>query len=277
MAREYYQVTVKPTITASLQHAGAFAQDDVLFNWTKFYIPRGNGRLVGCTVLVRGVDGADQQAPFDLYFAKSDDFSLGTINSPVSIQPNNDLLAAAPVLTSHYMDGLNTMEVANVPTSARITVQGVKEPIGSGTSPTQNYCLWVGGVAQDNTLNFSTAALTDAVIDVSGLSAPTFTTLDGTACNTVFSPGDIIHAYNPVAAASVICGEVASLDANNITFRADGVKQLHGGGVTLYDTPADFAAWQIQNGSGAAGDLEDNAELYNINPITLILTFNMQN
>ena len=109
MNEVFYNVTVKPTITASLQHIGPFHQDDVLFDWTKIYVPGGVGRLIGCTALVRGVDGNDQQAPFDIYFSKSDDFSLGTINSGVSIKPNNDLLGAMSLTKKHYMDGLNKL------------------------------------------------------------------------------------------------------------------------------------------------------------------------
>jgi len=132
--------------------------------------------------------------------------------------------------------------------------------------------IYIAGVAQTG-FNFSTNALADALIDVSGLTVPTFTTLDGTSLLSVFAPGDIVHAYNPVAAASVICGEVTTLDANNITFRADGAIQESNGGLILYTAPRNFTFWQLQNGAGAAGDLEDNAELYNIHPITLKLSF----
>jgi hypothetical protein len=58
-------------------------------------------------------------------------------------------------------------------------------------------------------------------------------------------------------------GEIASLDADNITFRHDGKN----------GTPDGFANWQIQNGAGAAGDLANNDELINVNPIKIILHF----
>ena len=262
---KFFTVEVIPTIAASVQIA--FTAKDVLFDWTKFYVPGNVGRLIGCNVNVRGTDGSRQEFALDVYFAKSDDFSLGTINSGVAIKPNNDMLGAMPVPVTAYMDGLNTMEVANVATSARLTLQPVPEPIGSGTAPTGNHVLYIAGVAQ-GAFDFTTAALADAITDVSGLSVPTVVQLDGTACNEVFGPGDIIHAQD-----DVVLGEVVSLDANTITFRADGVNQIHAGGVTLYDTPDDFAAWQIQNGAAAAGDLANNDELHNIHPITLTLSF----
>jgi len=266
MKQGHTYIYVKPTITASSQHIGTFHQDDVLFDWTEVRIPAGVGRLVGLSVNMRGVDGVAQSKEFDVYFSKSNTFSLGTLNSPVDLQPNNDLLGSASILGSHYIGGLNHMEVANMTTSNRVTVPSIEL--------TRNeHRIYVGGVAQAAGIDFSTNALTDAAINVSGLTVPTFTTLDGTSLLSVFGPGDIVHAYNPVAAASVICGEVTTLDANNITFRADGAIQYSNGGLPLYTAPRNFTFWQVQNGAGAAGDLEDNAELYNIHPITLKLSF----
>ena len=98
----------------------------------------------------------------------------------------------------------------------------------------------------------------DDAVDVSGLSAATITTIDGTAANVAFAVGDVLHAQD-----DIIVGEIASLDADNITFRHDGKN----------GTPANFAAWQIQNGADAAGDLANNDELFNVNPIKIILHF----
>ena len=125
----------------------------------------------------------------------------------------------------------------------------------------------VAGIAE-GAFDFSTNAETDAAVDVSGLSVPTITTLDGTACNVCFAVGDMLHAQD-----DIILGEVASLDANNITFKVDGSITRHAGGETLHTNPANFAAWQVQNGAGAAGDLADNDEIYNIHPMTFIFSF----
>jgi len=266
MIQEYTYIDVKPTLPAYEQAwSGVYVQNDVMFDWTEVRIPAGVGRLIGITALMRGMAGSAFRREFDIYFSKSNTFSLGTNNAAVDLQPNNDLLGAATVTQGHYMNGLNHMEVANVKTSARVTVPS--------TQITRNeHRIYVGGVSQ-RWHAFHTAAQTDAVIDVSGLSAPTFTTLSGTDLTSVFGPGDIVHAYNNVAAASVICGEIESMDANNLTFRTDGAIQYSNGGLPLYTAPDGLAAWKIQNGAGAAGDLEDNAILYNIHPITLKLSF----
>jgi len=266
MRQGYTYIDVKPTIPAAAQATMPTAyQDDLLFDWTEVRIPAGVGRLVGISVLMRGRQGVAYRPPFDIYFSSSDTFSLGDSNDVVDLQPNNDLLGAASVTSGHYMNGLNHMEVANVKTSARVTVPS--------TQITRNeHRIYVGGVAQDF-MGFLGGALADAIIDVSGLSAATFTTLDGTSLTSVFGPGDIVHAYNNVAAASVICGEIESMDADNLTFRTDGAIQYSNGGLPLYTAPDGLAAWKIQNGAGAAGDLENNAPLFNIHPITLKLSF----
>jgi len=85
----------------------------------------------------------------------------------------------------------------------------------------------------------------------------------------VFAPGDIIHAED-----GVILGEVLSIpDANTINFKTDGSVVNHGNGEVLFTNPNGLTNWKIQNGAGAAGDLASGDELYNINPITLILHF----
>ena len=55
----YFTRTVKPTITASKQ-TGAFANGDVLFDWTAVKMPRGANKLVGVTALIRKTDGTQE-------------------------------------------------------------------------------------------------------------------------------------------------------------------------------------------------------------------------
>ena len=66
---KYITRTVKPTLLAAKQHLGAYADGDVLFDWTEFNLPNGTSRLVGVTAIVRGNDGAAQDCPMDLMFA----------------------------------------------------------------------------------------------------------------------------------------------------------------------------------------------------------------
>ena len=253
MAREYYHVEVKPTITASLQHGGGtgvFSTDDVLFDWTKIYMPRGNGRLIGTTVLVRGTDGVRQEHPFDLYFSKgrnqSDPVTLGTINLTVTQKPNNDLLAVVEASKKAYGNSLPNMSIMNIPTTARITMKAVKEPIGSGTAPTQNYCLWMGGIADPSTgasgFDWTTTCRINQAANFAAGASTTIIT-DGSNADISFAPGDVLHAHD-----DAIIGTVKSVSANLITL-----------------TDTNTAA------------LLDDDYIYNINPMTFLLSFNMQN
>ena len=80
---KYFTVKVKPTITASLQ-TGVFTAGDVVWDWTSFEVPKGTNRIIGATLMVRGTNGtgaATNQAGFEIYFASTNDNSLGTLNA----------------------------------------------------------------------------------------------------------------------------------------------------------------------------------------------------
>ena len=68
-------------------------------------------------------------------------------------------------------------------------------------------------------------------------------------------------------------GEVTTVAANALTFKTDGSKVYHANGEVLFTNAGSFADWQVQNGAGAGGDLANNDELFNLNPITVILQF----
>ena len=83
--RSFHTVTVKPTITASLQATGVFTTGDVIFDWTEVQVPKGTSRINGITFLIRGSNGVRQEFAMDLYFAKTINGvapgSLGTLNA----------------------------------------------------------------------------------------------------------------------------------------------------------------------------------------------------
>ena len=272
--RKYFTQTVKPTITASKQ-TGAFADADVLFDWTAFDIPRGAVRLISITSLIRGTNGTDQAGGFDfeLFFAKSNPDStapttLGDLNDAVDT-PGwfNNIIGRTEIDASAssndgdliYMNVMST--VADSIHWKPLVLQG--EPDSAAATGYDR--LYVAGISKA-AFDFSTEVDIGPSegVDISG-SNGTLSVIDGTDPRLVFAPGDIIHAQD-----DIIIGEVASLDANNITFKFDGSATTSGTGYTV---PASLAAWRIQNGADAAGDLAENDELYNINPITLIFSF----
>ena len=266
MVNKYFNVEVKPTIQAS-KLATVYGSGDVVFDWHAIDVPKGASRLVGVTAILRqkhGVTG--QEFKFHLVYAKSignvAPSSLGTVNGTADgTGYYNNVIGKSTFDVKDYMSDLfdNGIVVAALTQGGAdsekpsIILEG--EP-NSGTNVGFDK-LYVGMIAE-GAFDFTTAALTDAAVDVSGLSAATITTIGGTGADLVFAVGDVLHAQD-----DVVIGEITSLDADNITFRHDGEN----------GTPANFAAWQVQNGAGTAGDLADGDELINVNPIKIILHF----
>ena len=273
---KYFTVEVIPTIAASTQVQ--YTADDVLFDWTSFQVPKGANKLISATVVMRGTDGGDQdgtKADIDLIFAKSitgtAPATLGTVNGTVTAEPvvSNHIIGfthldAAGEYGAQGFDYFTVGTTGSGAAQSNIPTLVLEGDPNSGTNVGYD-TLYLGAIAGNTGLDFGTAVLTDAIVDVSGEDG-VIDDLDGTACNRAFAVGDIIHATD-----DIILGEIGALDANSITFRFDGGTTKDPTG--SYTVPADIAAWRIQNGAGAAGDLANNDELFNIHPIKIILSF----
>jgi len=281
---KYFTVEVIPTIAASTQVENS--ADDLLFDWTSFQVPRGPNKLISATVVMRGTNGSDQdtgKADLDLVFAKTikgvAPGTLGTPNLTINAKPgvSNHIIGMTHIDASgdygaagfdHFSVGSTGSGAAGslIPTCVLQGELSSGDNVGFDT-------LYLGGVAGNGAgsggIDFGTGVLLDDDVDISG-SNGTITTLDGTACDVAFAVGDIIHV-NGTSTTDIILGEVISIDTNNIEFRHDGGTTDDPTG--SYVVPADLAAWRIQNGAGAAGDLANNDELFNIHPIKIILSF----
>tara|TARA_Y100000004_G_scaffold179485_1_gene223141 strand:- start:1114 stop:1953 length:840 start_codon:yes stop_codon:yes gene_type:complete len=274
---KFFSVEIKPTIPASNQHAAQFADGDLMFDWTAFNVPDGAHRLVSAACMFRGTDGAAQSFAINVYLAKTigkaDPSSLGSINATANgIGFYDNIIGAFQMEEGEVLAGIDTMNVAmmqnnRVTTGQSIIVQGET----NSSSRSRHSKLFIGGIAVDGTPNFSTGVLTSRGVDVSSLSSATLVNADieGTDPRNCFAVGDIIHAQD-----NIIVGEIESMaDANTIAFKTDGSKKYHANGEVLFTNPKTFAAWQVQNGAGSAGDLDSGDELYNIHPIKIILGF----
>ena len=98
MYNKYFTVEVKPDIDANLLNTAALASDDdVIFSWTPFEVPKGSSRLLGVTARVAANDGTAQHHPFQLLFAKSKvDTAKGFISAPASIGEYNEVATFLP-------------------------------------------------------------------------------------------------------------------------------------------------------------------------------------
>ena len=273
---KYFNVTVKPEILVAKQDDAAFSNGDVVFDWTPFDVPKGANRLLDVTTLIRKKNGIyANEYGFFLLYARSINgeapASLGTVHGTAGgTGYYNNIIGKSVFLASDYTGNLlDNMHIAGLNAGGttndqpKVVLQG--EP-NSGQNV--GYDTIYVAMITEGAFDFTTDVNLDDDVDVSGLSAATLTTLDGTACNISFAPGDILRATG-----DIILGEVESIDANNITFKTDGSKVYHAGGRVLHTNPDGFAAWQVQNGAGAAGDLSDDDEVFNLHPITLKFSF----
>ena len=272
MVNKYFNSSViTPLVKASAQHA-AFANGDIVFDWASFDIPRGSARLIGATITTRHNQVASGVAPMDLIFAKDD----GTNSTPTTLGTGNAILGVSAFSRTDIIGfmpgGLSDLSGEGVTATAATyqtsSISGgpslVLESSGGVNVGYDRY--YVGGIAGGALDMTGLVAIgPSAGVDISG-SNGTFGVIDGTAPTLVFAAGDLLHAED-----DIIVGEIASLDADNIVFKFSGETSANHSGT--YTVPADIAAFRIQNGAGAAGDLAEDDILYNVFPLRITLHF----
>jgi len=243
---KHFAVTVKPTIPASNQ-TGAFAQADVLFDWYGFDIPKGAARLVGVTALVRKTNGSGANVlPFALYYAKSIDgvapSSLGTPNATADgTGYYNNIIGKNSIEVKDFADdyldvGVHVATLAAGGADAdkpSFVMQG--EP-DSGTNVGYDK-LYVAGLAgASGAFDFA------STVTCTGVQPTTqaVLTVGTTSALSNFAVGDILHDED-----DRLLGTVKSMDlTTQMTMTAN-----------------------LENATVNAKDV------YNISPITLILSF----
>jgi len=265
---------VVPLVKASAQHA-AFAEGDVVFDWASFDIPRGTARVLGATVTYRKNSVINQVGCLDLIFAKD----AGTNTTPTSLGTPNALISATNFAdTAKNTIGFISGKMSDFAGEGVLTTASTVQTMHNSPSPivldpATNTASGVN-VGYDR---YYVAGLASGALDMTGLVAigpsagvdisgsnGTFGVIDGTDPTLVFAAGDLLHAED-----DIIVGEIASQDTNNIVFKFSGETSANHSGA--YTVPADIAAWRIQNGAAAAGDLLENDILYNVYPIRITL------
>jgi len=254
---KFFTVDVKPTVPASLQHAGAFGAGEVLFDWTAFQVPKGSSCLRSITALVRPKGDTTPTAnafAFTLVFSKTNTQSLGTVNSTVDNRPSNDLLGIHEFFTGQF--GPTSMNSTMVATS---TVQGDNEgasaPLVLTPTPTTGDnvgydTLYVGGIGASTSWDFSSI---NAIAEAGAAEAASTQaiTMDGADMDVRehFIAGDVLH----------IGTSVGSPAADSVIGTVESVSNASTGPINL--TAVSETA------------LVDGDILYNIHPIRLILHF----
>jgi hypothetical protein len=243
---KHFAVTVKPTIPASNQ-TGAFAQADVLFDWYGFDIPKGAAKLVGVTALVRKTNGSGANVlPFALYYAKSIDgvapSSLGTPNATADgTGYYNNIIGKNSIEVKDFADdyldvGVHVATLAAGGADAdkpSFVMQG--EP-DSGTNVGYDKLYVAGLTGASGVFDFASTVQVGTETTTSTAAVVVKTT----SALTNFATGDVLHDED-----DQVIGTIKTVDsATGITLEAD-----------------------------CASVSAVNKDLYNISPITLILSF----
>ena len=224
MGGKYYTVTV--AIEETLNGETAYADADVLFNWTRFDIPNGTACLKSIQLVMKGTNGADaNKHDIELYFAKSIEGA-----APSNFGTQNDV-ATAPLATAcrrniigfKYLDASERSDdqdlIAHTVWGSGITTAAstsVSDLILEGESATKfssrsdasgKMNIWVAGIAK-GAFDFGTAVALNQGSGQAQTTVHTQLTTDGTDPRNVFMKGDVVQAQD-----NAVIGTVVSVDS----------------------------------------------------------------
>ena len=231
-----YGTTITPTIVASLQHGGAFATDDVLFDWVALKIPK-NAVLDHVSYLAPGTDNSGAQMGMNFLFAKNNNVSMGTVKANCTGLFERDQLigvhsVAAADRVIDITEGLHRFYHTTIGNPSNgVVFADYDNDLDVLTNP-GFVTVYVGATTLGTTTNLSTGVLVNNVSNY-GAAASTTIITDGENADKTMRPGHVIHAHD-----DAVLGTVSTVADNLITLTAANV-----------------------------GALTNNDELYIVNPI----------
>ena len=228
MHSRFYQVMgVKPEIVTigGDPFTTEWSNDDLLFDWVSFEIPKGTAKLVSASATIIGINsGTGNNVDMDLYFARSLDGvappSLGSCNAAISkanaVLSRRHLIQAAAwhsqnlstegaaLGTGNYYVYGGSLDTAgeNLDIPHYPILQGEESEAVGGTPGFQTIYL---AAAAQGAFDFGTGM---AVDNGAGYTAGETGTLnfDGTAGDILFAPGEEIMAED-----GAVIGEIESI------------------------------------------------------------------
>ena len=236
---KYFTVTVKPTIAASAQHA-SFSNNDLLFDWTAFEIPKGRAKLVNATVLVRPKGDTGPTAndnAIGLVFSSSNTQSLGSANGAITNAPSNDFLGAVEFAANSYTPvSFNSTVVGTLgrgsgDTEIPMAPLVLTPNVNALSTTTSGYdTLYLGGFCADANTDF-TSILVVSDADIASAAHTTIVTAGSSMDNREhFIAGDVIHAQD-----DAVVGTLDSVAESAITLTSELGTSVLTNGDTLYN------------------------------------------
>jgi hypothetical protein len=249
MQSKYFSTDIKPIMPGNIQQA-AYADTEILFDWTEFEIPRGPGKMLGVTALVEGVNGADQAGAIDieLFFARTNNLiappTLGTTGALVTKAGWKNhvigrlLLDASADSNNGDLVYVNVMKHQKQP---NIVMQG--EPLSGSTIGVDKF--YVAAISK-GALDFSTTVIARGGGAVGDLTIDTDKgSNDDPDAELIFAPGDVLHGGTGAVLGTVKSIAAFASNTQVITLESPGLVEA----------------------------LDDNEEIYNASPIRLKIDF----
>ena len=256
---KHFSIEVKPTIPGEQQAANTavYTAKDVLFDWEPIQVPKGACKLTAITAVFRGTDGgaATNVKDFDLVFAKSID---GT--APATLGNSNASVSAAPVVANHII-GIAHVDASGGYGNESFDFFNVG---AAGTGAAANLMpnlVLEGEPASGTNVGFDTIYV--AALAGGQFSFGTTVLVRGaiSADNTTTIPTDKGSDDNPNAETIFAVGDVLE------TGTGDTVGTISS--ISAFDTNHQDIILTANNVEAIA----DNEELFNVNPIRIILSF----
>ena len=247
---KYFSITVKPEILGSIQTLDAFTANDILFNWTSFTLNNGIHRLVGANAIIRGRDGAAQDVAMDLLWANGaarGDIASGTAPTALGVAHaaiiaqnnpsfNNIIGKTAVTAADHTENAVFRVASSNMIAGGESTV--LFEPYDGTAQTAAGTTFYVAGTCI-GTPNFASTLTINGALSAGASNDVTVADVDA---RLMLAPGDTIVAQDDAA-------------------------------IGVIGTIPDATSILLKDGATNTAALTDDDEVYNLNPITLRLTF----
>jgi len=255
---KHFTVEIKPTIPGERQsvNSAVYSDNDVIFDWEAFDIPSGAAKLVSITLIEKGKDGAKPTAAdIDFLFAKTIDgvapSTLGTSNSTANGSPGltNNIIGYTKIDSLDYgnapFDHFGVAASGSGAAASNIPAVVLQGEPNTGTTKGFDR-LYIAACSGDNSRSYGTTVLVRGAI---------------TADNTTTIPTDAGSDDDPNAENVFAVGDVIE------TGTGDTVGTI--ASISAFDTDHQDIILTANNVEAIA----DNEELFNVNPIKIILSF----
>ena len=243
---KYFNATVKPDFTIATAMGTAYSDNDVLFPWTKFEIPKGTAKLTNINAIIQGTNGAAGNSHnMLLYFAKP----INGVAPPTFRTIHGAMSAGFAAAFRRHLIGFLTLTEANQTDADHLIGYSVLNAnnfagkvgpsillSGDGnrfagdttySAETQGFNTFFVAAIANGEFDFGTDVDLNQGAGQAASQAPVQITTTGTDPRNVFAPGDLIVGETGGPTAEVVSVNSGTLmTITNISEQIDQSEQL---------------------------------------------------